>query len=250
VNTATVRHYKLLSSALPAEQRRILSSWNIRTIVLVGAVAEIVSALLSRRSGFDHKSIATTAVFIALLVAYSVFSTARYTRRFLAKYWQTYDLEIGPDYLLRRQEDLPDLRLHFGEIARVERLSGRYVHVIGGNRQQCIEIYEALENFDDVLRVVSAIRPITFLGAQWPKRSIYGGLWLAAFMTMLWSRSPFLVAPLAAALLAIAIHMFVRSRRDPNMPRENRRLAWLWLAFAFVSASKLLGVIALVPMHR
>jgi hypothetical protein len=166
VNTATVRHYKLLSSALPAEQRRILSSWNIRTIVLVGAVAEIVSALLSRRSGFDHKSIATTAVFIALLVAYSVFSTARYTRRFLAKYWQTYDLEIGPDYLLRRQEDLPDLRLHFGEIARVERLSGRYVHVIGGNRQQCIEIYEALENFDDVLRVVSAIRPITFLGTM------------------------------------------------------------------------------------
>jgi hypothetical protein len=138
--------------------------------VLVGAVAEIVSAVLSRRSGFDHKSIATTGVFIAFLVAYSVFSTARYTRRLLAKYWQTYDLEIGPDYLLRRQADLPDLCLHFDEITRVERLPGRYLHVIGGNKRQFIEIYEVLESFDDVLRVVSAIRPITFLGTQWSSR--------------------------------------------------------------------------------
>jgi len=247
MNTVTIRHYRLASSALPAEQRRVLRSWNIRIIVLIGIVAEIANALLSWRGG---KSIATTAVFIACLVAYSVFSTVRYLRRFLADYWQTYDLEIGSDYLLRRQARVPDLCLHFGEITKAERLPGRYVHVIGANKRQFIEVYEALENFDDVLRVVSSIRPITALGTQWPKQSLYGGLWLAAFLMMLWSRSPVLVATLAGALLAIAVYMFVRSRRDPNMPRENRRLAWLWLAFAIVCASKLLGVIALALIHR
>ena len=79
----------------------------------------------------------------------------------LSRCWETYGLEIGPDYLLRRQGDTPDIRLAFSEIKRIERRPGEYVRIVGNQKLHVIGIPEGIEHFDEVWQVVSALAPTT-----------------------------------------------------------------------------------------
>jgi len=63
-------------------------------------------------------------------IAYLVPWYPRRMRRRLVRCWETYDLEIGPDYLLRRQADIPDLRVQFDEFRAAEHVQGRYLRVM------------------------------------------------------------------------------------------------------------------------
>ena len=97
------------------------------------------------------------------MVAYITYLVVWYPRRLrrrLIKCWETYDLEIGHDYLLRRQAGLPNLRLQFGEVQAVEYVRGRCLRVIGKTKSHAIAIPESVEHFDQVLETVSSLRPI------------------------------------------------------------------------------------------
>jgi len=98
-----------------------------------------------------------------LMVAYVAYLAVWYPRRMrrrLFKCWETYDLEIGRDYLLRRQSEIPDLRLQFDEVQAVEHVQGRYLRVIGKTKSRAISIPESIDHFDQVLETVSSLRPV------------------------------------------------------------------------------------------
>jgi hypothetical protein len=179
------------------------------------------------------------------LILYLVIWAPRRMKRRLIRCWETYDLEIGQDYLLRQQADLPDLRVKFDEVQGIEHVPGRYLRVIGTPKNRVLGIPEGIEEFDEVLRTLSSVHAIRVRSIQqWQKYRAFMATGLILYVTMLSSTSPVVVIPLSLAMAAMIVWVFFWYRRNPNLSRTAKRLSWLYLPFLLVCALKLLVAVA------
>ena len=226
-------HYRLLSAALPSEEKRIRTSY-VPTLALVLAAFTVVFVALGLSKGATPKSMITFGLVMAGYIAYLVVWYPRRMRRRLTKCWETYDLEIGHDYLLRRQADIPDLRLQFDEVQTVEHVQGRYLRVIGKSKGHVIAIPEGIDQFGEVLKTISSVCPVRVRTIeQWQKYRAFMAAGLLLFVIMLWATSPVVVIPLSLAMGLVIVWVFAWIHRNPNIPQSTKRFAWIyWLFFA------------------
>lgn len=236
-----VREYRPLPSGLADFQRRTIKRLLVPQLFVLVAVMVISGFLGMRRAGFGV--IVAYSTFVGLFITYIAFVSPLRVRRTLSKVWDTYVLTIGPDYLLRRQADVPDIRLAFADVRKIERLPGRYLRVIGNVKYQVIGIPESIENFPEVLAAISQIGPPE---QQKRDRSLKSTLVMAgggaAFLLMLWSRSPIIVVPLAAGVSGLLIWLFIFLQRSPNALRRSKRASWLYLFLTLICLLKVLQV--------
>jgi hypothetical protein len=190
-------------------------------------------------------------VIMAAYTAYVAFWSPRKMKRRLHKCWETYDLEIGQNYFLRRQADLPDLRLQFDEVQAVEHVPGRYLRVIGKPKSRVIGIAEGIEHFDQILEIVSSVRAVQVRSIQqWHKSRALMAAGLILYMIMLWATSPVVVIPLSLGMAAIIVWVFLWMHANPNIPARTKRIAWLYLLFLVMCALKFFIAIATyLPRH-
>jgi len=240
-SVSEVREYRLLPSALPEAERRIRQRYLVPHLgIIVGVI--VLSAVLGTRNGNMHQ-IVGTAIFIGLFITLIVFRSSYRSRKALRELWSTYVLNIGPDYFLRQQSNSPDIRLLFRDVKKVEHLPGRYLRVVGNERYQVIGIPENIENFADILAIVSRIASPEKLNRD---RSLKSSLWMlagfAAYMVMLWSRSPWIVVPLAAGVSALLMWLFLFMQRSPNVLSRNKKISWLYLFLALLCLARILQV--------
>lgn len=226
-------HYRLLATALPNEEKRIRTSY-VPTLVLVVAATTVVFVALGISKGATPKLMMSYGLIMAAYIAYLVIWYPRRMRRRLIRCWETYELEIGPDYLLRRQADIPELRLKFDEVQAVEHVQGRYLRVIGNSRGRVIAIPEGIDQFDKVLKAISSLFPVRARAIeQWQKYRAFMAVGLLLFVTMLWATSPRAVIPLSLATGSVIVWVFYWIRRNPNVAESTKRIAWIyWLFFA------------------
>jgi hypothetical protein len=233
-------HYRLLTAALPGEEERIRSFY-MPTLVLVVALSTVVFVALGISKGATPRSMIQYGLIMAAYIAWLAVWYPRRMKRRLTKCWETYDLEIGSDYLLRRQADIPDLRLQFDEVQTVEHVQGRYLRVIGKTKSRVIAIPEAIDHFDQVLETVSSLRPVRVRTIeQWQKYRVFMAAGLLLFITLLWSTSPVVVIPLSLAMGSVIVWVFLWIRRHPNIPITQKRIAWTYWAFFLICILKLL----------
>jgi len=154
-------------------------------------------------------------------------------------------LEIGQDYLLRRQADVPDLRLQFAEVQAAEHVQGRYLRVIGTTKGRVISIPEGVEQFDTVLKTVSSLCPVR-VGTveQWQKHRALMAAGLILFVILLWATSPLVVIPASLATGLVIVWVFFWIRRNPNVPAGTKRIAWIYCLFFLVCVVKLFVAVA------
>jgi hypothetical protein len=237
--TDLVLHYRLLVAALPGEEKRIRSSY-VPTLVLVLALSTVVFVALGIRQGATPKSMIQYGLIMVAYIAYLAVWYPRRMRRRLIKCWETYDLEIGHDYLLRRQADIPDLRLQFDEVQAVEHVQGRYLRVIGKTKSRAIAIPEGIDRFDQVLETVSSLCPVRVRTIeQWQKYRAFMAAGLLLYVIMLWATSPVVVIPLSLAMGSVIVWVFFWVRRNPNIPGSRKRIAWIYWLFFVMCVLKL-----------
>ena len=244
------RHFRLLPASLPAEEQLIRTAY-VPTLLLVIAFSTVVYVALGASKGGTPRLMLEYGVLMVAYMAYVAFWSPLRMKRRLKRCWETYDLEIGPDYFLRRQADLPDLRLSFAEVRSVEHVPGRYLRVIGKRAGQIISIPEGIEQFDLVLGVVSSVRPIELRRLQqWQKYRFFMAAGLILFMTMLWSTSPPVVIPLSIAMAGLILWTFFWIRRNPNLLRSTKIIAWFYLLFLLMCGMKFLIAVEDLLPHR
>jgi len=237
--THLVPHYRLLAAARAAEEKRIRSSY-LPSLVLSLAVPAAVFTVLGIRHGATPKSMIEYGLIMVAFITCLVVGYPRRMKRGLDRCWETYDLEIGPNYLLRRQAGLTDLRLQFDEVKSVEHVSGRYLHVIGKTRNRAIAIPVGIDHFDQVLETLSSLRPIRLRTIeQWQKYRIFTGTALLLFMIMLWATSPVVVIPLSMVMCSIIVWVFFWIRRNPNISVSAKRIVWCYWLFFVMCVLKL-----------
>jgi hypothetical protein len=236
---APIRRYRLLASELPVAEKRLLRRYLIPQLAVLLSLV-VISSVLGARNSHTTMGMIGFAVFAGLFFTYMAFGSPRRVRKKLAKSWETYVLEIGPDYLLRQQADTPDIRLPFQDVKRIEHLPGRYLRVIGLQKHNVIGIPESIENFPEVLQTVAALAPVTTLRSDRSvKTTIYFAIGVVAYMTMLWSRSPQIVLPVGTVVIGMLLWLFVFMQRSPNVSRRNKRTAWLYLFMVLLCAYKI-----------
>jgi hypothetical protein len=239
----SIRQYRLKTDRLSAAERRIRKVALIPQLTII-VIVLVVSAVLAAHYAENTRNALTFGLFVAVFLTYIAFASPRRMHRRLTKCWETYVLEIGPDYLLRRQADTPDVRIAFSEVQRVEPSSGVSLRVIGVNKFQMIGIPEGIEHFDEVMVTITALAPVTAPRSNRALRiNALTGFGFAGYMVMLWSRSPWVVVPLAAALSALLIWVVVFMQRSPNVARQSRRTAWLYLLGILTCGLKVLATI-------
>ena len=232
-------HYRLLAAALPNEEQRIRTSY-VPTLVLVVAVSTVVFVALGISKGATPKLMMRYGLIMAAYIAYLAVWYPRRMRRRLIKCWETYDLEIGRDYLLRRQAEIPDLRLRFDEVQAVEHVQGRYLRVIGKTKGSVIAIPQSIEQFDRILATISSLRPIRVRTVeQWQKYRAFMAAGLLLFIFMLWSTAPAAVIPLSLAMGSVIVWVFFWIRRNPNISINQKRISWIYWLFFLMCVLKL-----------
>jgi hypothetical protein len=232
-------HYRLLAAALPNEEKRIRSSY-MPSLVLVVVLSTVVFVALGIIKGATSGSMILYGLLMVAYIAYLAVWYPRRMRRRLFKCWETYDLEIGHDYLLRRQADIPDLHMQFNEVQTVERVQGRYLRVIGKTKSCAISIPESIDHFDQVLETVSSLRPVRVRTIeQWQKYRAFMAAGLLVFITMLWATSPVVVVPLSLAMGSAIVWVFFWIRRNPNIPGNLKRIAWIYWVFFVICVVKI-----------
>lgn len=248
--TDLVLHYRLLAAALPDEEKRIRSSY-MPTLVLVVVFSTVVFVTLGFSKGATPRSmIEYGLIMVAYIACLAVWYPRRMKRRMI-KCWETYDLEIGHDYLLRRQADVPDLRLQFDGVQAVEHVQGRYLRVVGKSKGRVITIPEGIDQFGEVLKTVSSVCPVRVRTIeQWQKNRAFMAAGLILFMFMLWSTVPVVVIPLSLAVGSAIVWVFFWIRRNPNIPINSKRIAWVyWLFFAMCVLKLLVAVAEVKSMN-
>lgn len=245
----SIRQYRLPPDAVGEVERHLRKTALIPQLSII-AVVILVSTLLFARRAPDMKAVLPFAGFAALFLTYVAFMSPRRMHRRLVKCWDTYVLEIGPDYLLRKQGETPDLRMSFAEIRSIERQPGQGLRVIGTSRYQVIGIPESIEQFEEILHTVTPLAPATPPRADRTLRAnIVMGLGFAAYMTMLWSNLPWVVFPLATAVSSLLVWRFVVLQRSPNVTRSARRTGWLYLIFVGICGLKVLQTMGTMRSH-
>src|SRR5437588_6739841 len=119
----TVKRYRLRPTALASEQER--GTRLILPLMLTG-VSGI--AIVAFGNGWHKLSVGSIVFLSGLITVYALYAlivVPKKIRARLARCWPTYELEIGPAYLLRRQIDLADLKLEFTEIKKAVHTPGR-----------------------------------------------------------------------------------------------------------------------------
>jgi hypothetical protein len=231
--TRLALHYRLLATALPNEEKRIQISC-VPTLALVVAVTTVVFIALGISKGATPKLMMSYGLMMAAYIAYLVIWYPRRMMRRLIRCWETYELEIGPDYLLRRQADIPDLRVQFDEVQAVERVQGRHLLVIGKSKGRVIIIPEGIDQFDSVLKTISSLCPVRVRTIeQWQKYRALMAAGLLLYVVMLWTTSPLVVIPLSLVMGSAIVWVFFWIQRNPNVLPSTKRIAWVyWLFFA------------------
>ena len=243
-------HYRLLATALPNEERRIRSSY-MPTLVLVLALSTVVFIALGIIKGATSKLMIQYGLIMVAYMAYVAVWYPRRMKRRLVKCWETYELEIGRDYLLRRQADLPDLRLQFDEVQAVEHVQGRALRVIGTTKSRVIAIPEGIDHFDQVLETVSSLHPVRVRTIEtWQKYRAFMAAGLLLYITMLWSTSPVIIIPLSLAMGSVIVWVFFWIRRNPNIPATRKRIDWVyWLFFVMCVLKLFVAVSSYLPQQ-
>lgn len=116
-----VRRYRLRPQGLEAAQKRVFSRYQAPQLLLLVGAMLLGFFMVARRETNLH-FILPFALVLAVFFTYVAFVSPRRMRSRIADSWQTYELEIGPNYLLRTQADTPDLRLEFSDIRSIERI--------------------------------------------------------------------------------------------------------------------------------
>jgi len=229
METVSSRRYRLAKTALVAEQKRVLAT-QVPILFFILAAGLIISLFLGLWRGGHSQQTVTIAVMTGISLCYLAFALPRKVKKTLAKCWDSYELEIGSDYFLRTQADTPEIRLRFDEITRVERLPGRYLRIIGKNKRDVIGIPESVDDFEEVLRCVTAAHEIAIRSEElWIRRSIYAAVGVAGYLVMLWSKSPLIYVPIAVAVAFASITVAWKVRSNPNATRQVRRSALVYL---------------------
>jgi hypothetical protein len=225
MNSISNRTLRLAPEGLSAEERKVMRKKLPTLICICGGAMLIHFLLVLQRDPSPSSLVRIAAVSVPWLFLVGYFMP-RYWISKLRKLWATFELEIGPDYVQRRQADSKDFRLAFDEIRFLRYLPGKDLHIYGDKSWKLIEVPKEIEHFEEVREFFSRLAPTKSTSLnRGQKRSVLCAAGLGGWIVMLWSSSPILVLAASLALAALAAWVILYFLKTPNLTAASRLVA-------------------------
>lgn len=210
--------------------------------MLICAVGMCVSTLLVARTEASIVTIFVWSSTFAVILISWAFTKDRKAQSEIEKLFASFEIESSSDCVIRRQADLPEMRIQFADIQKAELYPGRYF-VLRGKGREKIGIPVELEGFDELLEDVRKYVTVQTKGSNpVTKQLVIMATLMAAYLGALWSETPAISIPLNIVALFGIVGAFVYIRRNPNCSQKVRRTAFVYLLLAFTLVLKLLAI--------
>jgi hypothetical protein len=178
----SVRTYRLSAGGFSVENRKL--RWQ-RIVTLVGVALIVLSVYFKefRNSRPRPSTASVVEVTLLLLLVYRVIaSNIAKGRKKKQEFWNSYEIIIGNDFLIRKIKDFPDLEIQQSEITAIkEHADGLRVET--ATKGRVIGISAALAGYQDARERLSCWMPVQELkGWRTPSRPAFVGMVLTIFL--------------------------------------------------------------------
>jgi hypothetical protein len=158
--TTANRTYRLDRTAYAPTTKRMLYRRYATVLVLAVILGGIMLAFMARN---DEKMVETLPYTVPLLLTVMLASTVIGIRGQLVKQragWDSYELTIGPSFLVRRIVGLPSIEVLRHEVTSIRHAEGNGITVGTADAHRFIFVPEALVGFDEVKATLGDWRTI------------------------------------------------------------------------------------------
>ena len=151
------------------------------------------------------------------------------------RHWASLEIDVGEDFILRRQEDLPEIRLSREEVTHLYNLGDGGVIVRAGSRHRQILIPKGIDDYDE-------LRARLF---QWkhPESATRQRLsWILSLGCLLafavghvaptLTNNQHLIALAHTVAAASFLFVFYEYQKSPQVSKGGKRLSWIFLLLA------------------
>jgi hypothetical protein len=223
-SASDARIFRLSPTSLSAAEARIRRKSAPLYVIMVAGF--FLPLFLHPENRNDLAVLFVTVTFFSLLLAFVVIRTVRKTRACVRKLWDTFELELTPTHVTRRNADTPTASIAFADVTGIVRYPGRGLLLKTSRALQTVEIPEGVHDYDQAVEYVSQHSPVPIVVSQeraWnsPTFALLVGLagWVA-FLNV-HSRRPTLI--MGTALVALCAWAIWAVNRSPNISRARTR---------------------------
>ena len=182
-------------------------------------------------------------VFLIFLIIFVPFGAFFLFQRWFFKHWvslwASLEVDLGDDFILRRQRDQPEIRIRREEITHLYDLGEGGLIIRGGSRHKQAVIPKSIEGYEELRSRLFQWRhpePATQQRLFWIL--LLGGAlaFALADLAPAWTNNPHLVG-LAHAVAGISfLFAFIESQRSRGVDTYSKRLSWIFLLLAALEA--------------
>ncbi len=220
-----MHEYKLSSAFFSRMRRRILT---------VGLPLSILAAAVGLWAASRGDLSSPVAWVAALLILLTLGISIRQSVRRQEQSWSSYRVILDEAAIIRRQAELPEITIPYGEIVRITEAADLGLGIQGTSASQQIGVPQTLENYAEFRAELARRHAIESMPEARSKSLqalpiLTALLALAAFAITFTAANRYVVAVVGTLLFAGMLLSLVSIQRNPNSTKQVRRNSWLVL---------------------
>lgn len=215
-------------------------------IMVVSVIAGLYITFSQPSFDDDSTILVAIPVSVVIVLVTIIFSFRRTLNR-QKVLWDSYELSIGEDLLIRRQHNVPTIEIGKNEITEIAALKNGDIRVKTDQRHRMVLVSKHIENRDEVLEKLgrlSEIKPLTSNQRQWIPFVVVAEIVL--MIALFTSTTPWIVFSTGTVLTVGLIWAFIEIRRNENIDRKTKRVAYFIFLVMFSIISKMLHIYGLL----
>lgn len=206
-----------------------------KTIPLMAAALLTGLAISYYSEGSAEESMQSAFVYIIVVAIFFTYSIFRGVKRQKAIFY-SYELTIGDNYLLRKQQGLADKKLSLDAIDSITEDNKGILYIRGTTKEDLICVFPYLEHYTEVKAKLLTIQPLSGLPQKsFSQKYAFAGIFvmLGLMGTTYISENKAVSVTAGCLLIAGLIWSFYKIRASTYFDNRIKRRAWFTLFLIF-----------------
>lgn len=213
----------------PKAFKKLRNQMLIRTIplaVLAASVGLLMSEMQNRNADVDVNVLPMVIPIVLFALGYGMFKAMKRQKAM----FESYELEITEDAIVRRQDLLAEMVIGLNEITEISKHHNGSFSIKGKDPRSIILIPANIEGYEELeakLFQLGEVRTLEKANTLKLNSWVFGLGGIALFATVVISTNRIVVAVCGSAIIVMLIGSFIITQRNKNIDSKTKRASWL-----------------------